>query len=257
MLFFVAALLVAFGVALGIFAWSLFQVGNSPAAGGALAKPAAAAPSPSPTRTAALRAEGYEFVTVSQFGGKPRDEVMPLIAAADAPIVRIGTGVIGGCFSLLGVIRNLFFSAIVLGIARTMIVPVLALIAASRLRRASYPAGFRPTVSALIPAFNERAVIARTVRSLLRSDYELLELVVIDDGSNDDTAEVVAAEFADEPRVRVLRQANGGKSAALNLGVAEAAGEVLICCDADTHFAPEAVGRLVRHFADPRVGAVA
>ena len=100
-------------------------------------------------------------------------------------------------------------------------------------------------------------MIAQTIASLLRSDEPPDEILVIDDGSTDGTADFVEATFGDEPTVRVLRQANGGKSAALNLGIAEATGDVLVCADADTQFASDAVRRLVRHFADPRVGAVA
>jgi peptidoglycan/xylan/chitin deacetylase (PgdA/CDA1 family)/glycosyltransferase involved in cell wall biosynthesis len=109
-------------------------------------------------------------------------------------------------------------------------------------------------VSVVVPAYNEAANIAATVRSLVASDYQPLEVVVVDDGSTDDTAAIVEALAL--PGVRVLRQANAGKPAALNAGVAAARGAVLVLVDGDTVFAPDAIGRLVQPFADVSVGAV-
>jgi len=95
------------------------------------------------------------------------------------------------------------------------------------------------------------------VRSALASTYPKLEILVVDDGSTDSTAELVRANFRNDPRVRLLLQPNRGKPAALNNALTEAAGEITVSIDADTIVDPEAIARLVRHFVDPRVGAVA
>src|SRR5690606_31583705 len=73
----------------------------------------------------------------------------------------------------------------------------------------------------------------------------------------DRTAEVVRTTFAGDSRVTCLQKANGGKASALNRGIAAATGSIIIGLDADTQFARDAISRLVRHFSDPRVGAVA
>ena len=93
-----------------------------------------------------------------------------------------------------------------------------------------------PFQSVLIPAHNEAKVIAETVRHILASDYPNLEVIVIDDGSKDETAEVVHTAFASDPRVRLISMANGGKAAALNRGLAEARGNLVVALDADTYF---------------------
>jgi cellulose synthase/poly-beta-1,6-N-acetylglucosamine synthase-like glycosyltransferase len=120
-------------------------------------------------------------------------------------------------------------------------------------RQAHRRAGFG-TVTVIVPAYNEAANIAATVRSLTASRYRPLEIIVVDDGSSDDTAGIVTRLGL--PGVRVIRQANAGKPAALNTGIAAATGELLVLVDGDTVFDPDAIGRLVQPFADVSVGAV-
>jgi cellulose synthase/poly-beta-1,6-N-acetylglucosamine synthase-like glycosyltransferase len=109
-------------------------------------------------------------------------------------------------------------------------------------------------VTVIVPAYNEAANIAATVRSLVANDYPDLDVIVVDDGSTDDTAGIVRRLKL--PRVSILQQLNAGKPAALNNGIAHARSELLILVDGDTVFEPDAVGRLVQPFVDPEVGAV-
>ncbi|AJP03252.1 bi-functional transferase/deacetylase [Streptomyces cyaneogriseus subsp. noncyanogenus] len=109
-------------------------------------------------------------------------------------------------------------------------------------------------VSVIVPAYNEKECIANTLRSLARSTHPI-EIIVVDDGSTDGTAEI--AESLGLPGVRVVRQANAGKPAALNNGVRHARHDIVVMMDGDTVFEPDTVRRLVQPFADPSVGAVA
>ncbi|MET8898917.1 bifunctional polysaccharide deacetylase/glycosyltransferase family 2 protein [Streptomyces sp. NPDC004538] len=109
-------------------------------------------------------------------------------------------------------------------------------------------------VSVIVPAYNEKECIEATLRSLARSTHPI-EIVVVDDGSTDGTAEI--AESLALPNVRVVRQANAGKPAALNNGVRHARYDIVVMMDGDTVFEPDTVGHLVQPFADPSVGAVA
>ncbi|MGW7485731.1 bifunctional polysaccharide deacetylase/glycosyltransferase family 2 protein [Streptomyces sp. NPDC054786] len=109
-------------------------------------------------------------------------------------------------------------------------------------------------VTVLVPAYNEEAGIESTVRSLLASTHAQLQVIVIDDGSTDATADL-AARIAD-PRVEVIRQLNAGKAAALNTGLSRARYDIVVMVDADTVFEPDAVYRLIQPLAHPAVGAV-
>ncbi|WP_329186615.1 bifunctional polysaccharide deacetylase/glycosyltransferase family 2 protein [Streptomyces sp. NBC_01428] len=115
------------------------------------------------------------------------------------------------------------------------------------------PAVTRP-VSVIVPAYNEKECIANTLRSLAKSTHPI-EIVVVDDGSDDNTSEI--AESLGMPNVRVVRQENAGKPAALNNGVRNARHDIVVMMDGDTVFEPDAVHQLVQPFADPEIGAVA
>src|SRR5205807_6897576 len=92
-------------------------------------------------------------------------------------------------------------------------------------------------------------------RAVMATGYQPLEIIVVDDGSKDDTSGEVRANFGDA--VTLFAQANGGKASALNLGIAAATSDIIIALDADTVFAKDTIEKLIRHFTDPLVGAVA
>ena len=200
-----------------------------------------------------LRAAGYQFVSVSDLLGQTRAQVMPplnphewLLARADAFIFDVFRWARGG-------IAFIFIAGILLVGGRALIIGLLALIEKFRPAPLDHPE-YKPPVSVLIPAYNEESVIVETVRGVLDSDYPYLEVLVVDDGSADHTAELVRAEFGRDPRVRLLLQSNHGKPAALNHGLAEATGEIAVTIDADTVVDHEAIPRLVRHFAESERG---
>jgi len=108
----------------------------------------------------------------------------------------------------------------------------------------------------LVPAYNEATVIGRTIEAVLASDYPSLRILVIDDGSADDTASVVEGWMARDPSVALIRQRNAGKAAALNRGAREAAEEILVTIDADTLVLRHTISNLVKPFVDPKIDAV-
>ena len=208
----------------------------------------------------ALRAHGYQIVPVSQLIGQTRDEVMPPLNKQQ----RYYAAVDSLAFFFLGFFNHLvifvFFVGDVLMSARLIIIGLCATIERFRKRKDFATADYQPQVAVLIPAFNEAKVIARTIRSVLMSNYKNLRIIVIDDGSTDDTykiaTEVYAKEIADG-RVTVLTKANGGKAEALNFALEQTTEEIYVGIDADGVIAHDAITRLVPHFANPHIGAVA
>ena len=125
-------------------------------------------------------------------------------------------------------------------------------------RRFSWGPPVTRQVSVIVPAYNEKECIANTLASLARSTHPI-EIIVVDDGSTDGTSEIAreAAFSLGMTNVRVVRQENAGKPAALNNGVRSASYDIVVMMDGDTVFEPDTVRELVQPFADPGVGAVA
>ncbi|MEU8612411.1 bifunctional polysaccharide deacetylase/glycosyltransferase family 2 protein [Actinoplanes sp. NPDC048791] len=187
----------------------------------------------------ALQSQGYRFVTMSEGLRLPA-----------APPASVGERWRGHAFAaaqstgawLARAMTVLMLIAVVLAGLRLLGQLWCARTHLRRIRRLdAQPLVSLGLVSVIVPAYNEAANIAGTVGSLLANDYPLLEVIVVDDGSTDDTAGIV--ERLALPRVRVVRQRNAGKPAALNTGVRHARGDIFILVDGDTVFARDAVGR--------------
>ncbi|MBS1724996.1 MAG: glycosyltransferase [Armatimonadetes bacterium] len=204
----------------------------------------------------ALKARGYQFTTIADLLGRTRDQVMPSLPARDSDLIAADRTV----FTVLHwgqvALNTGFLCAIALGLGRILIVVPLALFHNARRKRGDFAVG-TPSVGVLIAAYNEEKTIEKTVASVLRSDYPVTEVIVIDDGSQDGTADVLRQAFSQDTRVRLIQKANGGKASALNQAIATAQSELLLTIDADTVLDSRAIGFLARHFGDERIGAVA
>ncbi|MGC1210432.1 MAG: bifunctional polysaccharide deacetylase/glycosyltransferase family 2 protein [Micromonospora sp.] len=200
-----------------------------------------------------LTREGYRFTTVSAGIGAP-SSMVPASAGARVSGTALRWAQTGAGW-LTSAMNLLLGVALVLGVAR---LAVQVICARRHVRRVRRPRRRRPEVTApvsvIVPAYNEAANIAATVRSLVASAYPALEVIVVDDGSTDGTADIV--ERMRLRGVRVIRQANAGKPAALNTGIRAARADLLVLVDGDTVFQPDTVYRLVQGFADPTVGAI-
>ena len=210
------------------------------------------------------RARGFEFVPVYQLLGKTKAAVMPPLAANEFWGARLNWVSFGLFDGLLVAIVVVFFVGDVLMTGRLISIGILAVY--DRLRSHVYGtpeqvAAYSPKVAILIPAYNEEKVIERTIQGALDSDYPNLHVIVIDDGSKDSTLEVARRVFRKEVaqgKVVILSKANSGKADALNLGLQHIGdAEVFVGIDADTIIAPDAIARMVPHFMNPKVGAVA
>lgn len=214
-----------------------------------------------PRIIAELRARGWRFVTVSELERKhdsppgrflnpPMDTHEKYYASFDVMFLNV-------VFGLQKVLYGCFLLAILIGVTRIAVLLVLTALQVVKSRRRTYGPAFHPLVSVVIAAYNEAKVIARTVDGVLASQWPELEVIVVDDGSSDGTADVLEAVYGGNERVQIVRQPNTGKAGALNHGMELAHGEIIVSLDADTVFGPETIPLLVRHFGDPEVGAVA
>src|SRR5262245_26059907 len=144
--------------------------------------------------------------------------------------------------------KVLFWFLLVLGIYPYVIYPVLVTVL-GRLRRRDVRADarFQPRVTVITAAYNEARHIGPTVRNKLTQDYpaDRLEIIVVSDASSDATDQVVAAIAASDKRLRLLRnEARSGKTAALNLAVPQARGDIIVFADANSIYRPDTVRRL-------------
>ncbi|MGW5481815.1 bifunctional polysaccharide deacetylase/glycosyltransferase family 2 protein [Streptomyces sp. NPDC004008] len=201
-----------------------------------------------------IKGQGFRFATVSDAVGMA------------APVQPAGLGDRLQGLALIKLLQGGDWAVWLLGVlmyaagAVSVLRAVVVLIAARRHRRLrtgqrgrSWGPPVTDPVSVIVPAYNESAGIEAAVRSLLASDHPV-EIIVVDDGSTDGTADLV--ESLHLPGVRVIRQQNAGKPAALNTGLAAATCDLVVMVDGDTVFEPGTVRTIVQPFADPRVGAV-
>ena len=203
-----------------------------------------------------LRARGYEFVSVPELVNKTRAEIMVPLSGREWLEAR-ADGFIFGLYHwfTLG-IGYVFVLGIVLVSGRALVIGILALIEKLRSDHDKAPDPL-PGVTVLIPAHNEEGVIIQTVTSVLASDYPAMHVIVVNDGSTDDTRMLLDSHFGDDPRVQLIHQVNRGKAAALNNALSHAQTEIVVTIDADTEVESDAIRQLLRHFSDPQTGAVA
>ncbi|MBZ5722502.1 MAG: glycosyltransferase [Acidobacteriia bacterium] len=211
-----------------------------------------------------IRAKGFQIVSVYQLLGKTRADVMPPIPANERWAARLNLfGFV--LFPLVAIgITWIFFAGDVLMTGRLLFVGAFAIFDRLRQRHFGRPGeaeAYRPEVAVLVPAYNEEKVIERTIRAVLGSNYPNLRVIVIDDGSTDRTLEAARRAFTREQasgQVLILTKPNSGKADALSFGLEHLHDEeIFVGIDADTIIAPDAIARMVPHFLNPKVGAVA
>lgn len=148
-----------------------------------------------------------------------------------------------------------FFSAILV-IAVFRLCSWLFLSLAYNLKGKVEPMELFPLISLIVPAFNEEVTIKKSIQSLIDLDYPNYEVIVVDDGSSDKTLEI-AREF-ESFQVKVIHQQNQGKANALNNGIRNSNGEIVVTVDADTQLRKDSLNKISARFSrNKRVGAVA
>ena len=201
-----------------------------------------------------LKARGFRFVTVSQLAGLPRTALEPRAGTWEERRGATFAWAVRVAFMLTELFAFVIAAVGILFALRVLLVLAFASYHRRSSGRRPPRVEYVPRVAVVVPAYNEAVGIGRAVRSLAASNYPEFEVVVVDDGSTDDTASIIDGLALE--RVRVLRKENGGKASALNAGTAATDAPVVVMVDGDTVFEPDTLRSLVQPLADPAVGAV-
>jgi peptidoglycan-N-acetylglucosamine deacetylase len=204
-----------------------------------------------------LRMRGDEIVPLHRLLGVSPESLMPPIPTDDPKrsriVAQIGLRTLQYTEELLWAFMIASTAVVCL---RTLIVLLLSIRHKKRTRGFVPELSMEP-ISVVIAAYNESKLIRDTLLSVLNTRHVgPIEVVVVDDGSTDDTAQIVSQVADEDPRVTLLRQSNRGKAWALNAGIAAAANDWIITLDADTQFNEDTIPQLVTYLKDPSVGAV-
>src|SRR5438128_8371801 len=200
-----------------------------------------------------LHTRGDTIVSLSTLLGTTRDALMPPLQTTNPSLTRLVSSAGFRVYHALeGFLWAFMIVATALVVARTLVVIWLAY------RFRSLPkADFAEPVSVVMAAYNEGKVMAATLQALLATDYKgEIEIIVVDDGSRDETSSEVERMSDVDPRVRLLRQENRGKARALQRALAAVAHGVIVFVDADTHFQRDTLPLLLEPLADETIGAV-
>jgi len=202
-----------------------------------------------------LKKDGYKFVTVSELMNKSRDEVMPQVKADDKQFITFNKTFFDTIYDWNNIVVVIFCSSCVLGILRMFL---LVYFSNLQKKKNTYKPmkKFEDGVSVLITAYNEDEVISKTLDSVLQSNFGNLEIVVVDDGSKDQTLDILRNKYGNISNVKIFTKANGGKTSALNLGLKKASHDVIVTIDADTILEEDTIDLLARHFNNIKVAAV-
>jgi cellulose synthase/poly-beta-1,6-N-acetylglucosamine synthase-like glycosyltransferase/peptidoglycan/xylan/chitin deacetylase (PgdA/CDA1 family) len=198
-----------------------------------------------------LKERGYRFGTASQALG-----VTPIVSAAPSPLLHLATPV--ALVPLVSDTGKVLFMLIKIALGLTVLRLIFIVAFTFIPKKAPLLAPWRRSVAVILPVYNEEENLAATLESLLGSSHPIGEIVVIDDGSRDQSASVARAIARQHPkRIRVIEQENKGKAMALMTGIRATSAEIVITMDGDTVFERHAIERLLMHFVDPAVGAAA
>ncbi len=200
-----------------------------------------------------LHTRGDTVVLLSTLLGTTRDAVMPRLQQSSQSLIRLvsSTG-----FRLYHGVEEFLWAFMIVATALVVIRTLVVIWLAYCFRRGP-KADFAEPISVVMAAYNEGRVIAGTLRALLDTEYKGdIEVIVIDDGSRDETAAEIKRAVDVDPRVRLLRQENRGKARALQRALSAVRHGIVVFVDADTHFQRDTLPRLLEPFADERIGAV-
>ncbi len=209
--------------------------------------------------------KGYKFIGLPELLDVSKDKLMPAIPKGkEYYIMQSNIAFVEALYFIINILTSLFIIFIILGILRFVFMVILAnreIRKNKKLHLVEFPADQSPSVSLIVPAYNEEVNAVASLENLLRQDYPNFNIIFVDDGSKDETYKRVKEALSDNPKIQIFTKPNGGKASALNFGIAHTDAEFVVCIDADTKLYSNAISKMMRHFnqgeASENIGAVA
>lgn len=206
------------------------------------------------------QARGFEFTTIGYLMGKSRDQLMPPVPKDEGfGIIQTNMFIARAVYYFNSYFFAMLIVFLILNLIRVLVIYILAVLDKKKGKKRQYMPITKdaPLVSIIVPAHNEEVNAVSSLQHLIKTTYPNFEVIFVDDGSSDSTYERVTTAFKDNPLVRVFTKPNGGKASALNFGIEQAHADYVVCIDADTQLQGNAISLMMRHFNNPKVGAVA
>ena len=212
-----------------------------------------------------FQAKGYTFTTVADLLGKTRDDLMPYASSKDYYKLKVNYLWVLLVYYATHLFFAIFLVFMIISTIRLIVLGTMSFLQRKRERNIVYDTIIEqyPLVSIIVPAYNEEVNIVGSLKNLLKCDYPNFNIVFVDDGSKDKTWEIVTNVFSgNDNALKLLTKPNGGKASALNFGIESTHADYVVCIDADTKLAPNAVSIMMRHFlkqsnSSEEIGAVA
>ncbi|MFH1822607.1 MAG: glycosyltransferase [Patescibacteria group bacterium] len=208
------------------------------------------------------KAKGYEFVTLASLLGLTQEEVMPIPLHTKSLKNKLDNFYLSFIFFIAPKFFTIMWVLVAVIVFKLSI--LLGLLISIWIKnkpksdKKNEAKTNLPNVSVIIPAYNEEKGIGAAIKSVLNNTHQPKEIIVIDDGSTDQTCEIVKnLQRLHGSLIKLIQVENGGKSVALNIALGYATNEIVICMDGDTIFGSQTIANLIKHFNDDEVGAVA
>lgn len=211
-----------------------------------------------------LQKQGYHFTNIANLLHKKQSDLMPPIPKTKSYyIMQLNLVLATTIYAVSHFLTALFTVFIILGIVRLLIMLYWAI--KERIKRKKENQSIvlteYPKVSIIVPAYNEEVNIISSLSNLLKQSYPDYDIIFVDDGSKDQTYQLVTEAFKNNSKIKIFTKINGGKATALNFGIQQSNADYVVCIDADTKLQNNALELLVAKFvnANPqeKIAAVA
>ena len=198
-----------------------------------------------------FRSKGYSFTSIADLLGKSKTEIMPPVDRGKEYYMLSFNYLLAGFGYMMGnLLFVLFLAFLLFGSIRLVFLGIFAILENNKRKKWLSTLNFHSTekVSIIVPAYNEEINIISSLNNLLKCDHTNFDIIFVDDGSKDNTYNLVKTHFLNHAKISVFTKENGGKASALNFGIEKSDAKFVVCIDADTRLSQNAVSLLLRNF---------